>query len=161
MIFFHIQVSVCMLVYMYHYLYILKHQSKWDFFQFRCLSVCISECQYVSVSVCIYQCLYISVSVCISVCMYQCQYVSVSVCMCVSVYISECVCLCFFLVVYNKAQVQRISNREFKLWTFLQGLATFLVEKCVISHQSRNIVQNLTANHHTFPFITKWTFIHA
>ena len=150
------------------YLYIIKHKSKSDFFphsgiclyaclyvsllvyskasikmrffQFRCLSVCISECQYVSVSACIYQCLYISVSVCISVCMYQCQYVSVSVCMCVSVCISECVCLCFFLVVYNKAQVQRISNREFKLWTFLQGtesrVATFLAETCVMSHQS-------------------------
>ena len=139
------------------YLYIIKHKSKSDFFphsgiclyaclyvsllvyskasikirffQFRCLSVCISECQYVSVSVCIYQCLYISVSVCISVCMYQCLYVSVSV----------CVCVCF-LVVYNKAQAQRISNREFKLWTFLQGtesrMATFLAEICVISHQS-------------------------
>ena len=136
MIFFHIQVSVCMLVYMYHYLYILKHQSKWVFFQFRCLSVCISECQYVSVSVCIYQCLYISVSVCISVCMYQCLYVSVSVCLCVSVCISErvCVCLCFFLVVYNKAQAQRISNREFKLWTFLQGSGDFSCwEMCNVS----------------------------
>jgi len=124
------------------YLYIIKHKSKSDFFphsgiclyaclyvsllvyskasikirffQFRCLSVCISECQYVSVSVCIYQCLYISVSVCISVCMYQCLYVSVSVCVCG-----------FFLVVYNKAQAQRISNREFKLWTFLQGSGDF------------------------------------
>ena len=25
------------------------------------------------------------------------------------------------LAVYNKAQAQRISNREFNLWTFLQG----------------------------------------
>ena len=32
----------------------------------------------------------------------------------------ECVCV-FFLAVYNKAQAQRISNREFKLWTILQG----------------------------------------
>ena len=42
---------------------------------------------------------------------------------------------------YNKEQIQRISNREFKLWTFLQGtesrVATFLAEICVISHQSR------------------------
>ena len=40
-----------------------------------------------------------------------------------------CVCVCV-LAVYNKAQAQRISNREFKLWTFLQGtesrVATFL-----------------------------------
>ena len=94
-------------------------------------------------SVCIYQCLYISVSVCISVCMYQCLYVSVSVCLCVSVCISERVCVCvfvFFLVVYNKAQAQRISNREFKLWRFLQGtesrVATFLAETCVMFYQS-------------------------
>ena len=44
------------------------------------------------------------------------------------------------LAVYNKAQAQRISNREFKLWTFLQGtesrVATFLAETRVISHQS-------------------------
>ena len=44
------------------------------------------------------------------------------------------------LAVYNKAQAQRISNREFKLWTFLQGtefrVATFLDETCVMSHQS-------------------------
>ena len=44
------------------------------------------------------------------------------------------------LAVYNKAQAQRISNREFKLWTFLQGtesrVATFLAETCVMSHQS-------------------------
>ena len=50
-----------------------------------------------------------------------------------------CVCLCV-LAVYNKAQAQRISNREFKLWTFLQGtesrVATFLDETCVMSHQS-------------------------
>ena len=43
------------------------------------------------------------------------------------------------LAVYNKAQAQRISNREFKLWTFLQGtesrVATFLAETCVMSHQ--------------------------
>ena len=54
-------------------------------------------------------------------------YVCMYVCMCV------CVCVCV-LAVYNKAQ--RISNREFKLWTFLQGtesrVATFLAETCVI-----------------------------
>jgi len=48
-----------------------------------------------------------------------------------------CVCV---LAVYNKAQAQRISNREFNLWTFLQGnesiVATFLAETCVMSHQS-------------------------
>ena len=41
------------------------------------------------------------------------------------------------LAVYNKAQAQRISNREFKLWTFLQGIesrvANFLAETCVMS----------------------------
>ena len=50
---------------------------------------------------------------------------------------SVCVCV---LAVYNKAQAQRISNREFKLWTFLQGteskVATFLAEIFVMSHQS-------------------------
>ena len=44
------------------------------------------------------------------------------------------------LAVYNKAQAQRISIREFKLWTFLQGtesrVATFLADKCVRPHQS-------------------------
>ena len=47
------------------------------------------------------------------------------------------VCACV-LAVYNKAQ--RISNREFKLWTFLQGtesrVASFLAETRVMSHQS-------------------------
>ena len=50
-----------------------------------------------------------------------------------------CVCVCV-LAVYYKAQAQRISNREFKLWTFLQGtesrVATFLAETCVMSNQS-------------------------
>ena len=53
----------------------------------------------------------------------------------VYVYIYVCVCV---LAVYNKAQ--RISNHEFKLWTFFQGtesrVATFLAETCVMSHQS-------------------------
>ena len=44
------------------------------------------------------------------------------------------------LAVYYKEQAQRISNREFKLWTFLQGtesrVATFLAETCLMSHQS-------------------------
>ena len=54
-----------------------------------------------------------------------------------------CVCVCVFvcvLAVYNKAQAQIISNREFTLWTFLQGtearVATVLAETCVMSHQS-------------------------
>ena len=59
--------------------------------------------------------------------------------MCVCVCVSESVCVCF-LAVYNKPQAQRISNREFKLWTFLRGtesrVATFLAETCVMSHQS-------------------------
>ena len=47
-----------------------------------------------------------------------------------SLSLSLCVCVCVcVLAVYNKAQ--RISNREFKLWTFLQGtesrVTTFLV----------------------------------
>jgi len=44
------------------------------------------------------------------------------------------------LALYNKAQAHRISNREFKLWTIIQGtesrVATFHAEKCVMSHQS-------------------------
>ena len=52
-----------------------------------------------------------------------------------------CVCVCVFVIaVYYKALAQRISNREFKLWTFLQGtesrVAIFLAETCVMSHQS-------------------------
>ena len=50
-----------------------------------------------------------------------------------------CVYVCV-LAVYHKAQAQIISNREFKLWSFLQGtesrVATFLAETCVMSHQS-------------------------
>ena len=57
--------------------------------------------------------------------------------MCLSVSTCVCVCACV-LAVYNKAQ--RISNREFKLWMFLQvtesRVATFLAETCVMSHQS-------------------------
>ena len=54
---------------------------------------------------------------------------------------SVCVCVCVcVLAVYNKAQAQIISKREFKLWTFLRGtesrVATFLAETCVMSHQS-------------------------
>ena len=55
--------------------------------------------------------------------------------MCVGVCICAGVCV---LAVYNTAPI--ISNREFKLWTFLQGSesrgATFLAETCVMSHQS-------------------------
>ena len=46
------------------------------------------------------------------------------------------------LAVYNKAQAPapRISNHEFKLWTFLQGtesrVATFLAETCIICNVS-------------------------
>ena len=57
--------------------------------------------------------------------------------MCVCVCVCLCVCV---LAVYYKAQAQIISNREFKLRTFLQGtesrVATFLAETCVVSHQS-------------------------
>ena len=42
--------------------------------------------------------------------------------------LKDMVCVCV-LAVYNKAQPQRISNPEFKLWTFL-------AETCVMSHQS-------------------------
>ena len=63
----------------------------------------------------------------------------VFVCVCV------CVCVCV-LALYNKAQAQRISNREFKLWTFLQGtesrVATFLADTCVMSHQSHSDVNS-------------------
>jgi len=56
------------------------------------------------------------------------------VCVCVYVWVcvKVCVCVCVCVLdVYYKAQAQRISNREFKLWTFLQGtksrVATFLM----------------------------------
>ena len=71
--------------------------------------------------------------------------VNMYVCACVR----ACVCVCV-LAVNNKARAQRISNREFKLWTFLQGtesrVATFLAETCVMSHQSPtylNILRDL------------------
>jgi len=55
--------------------------------------------------------------------------------MCVYLWVRVCI-----LAVYNGAQAQSISNREFKLWTFLQGTesreATFLAETRVMSHQS-------------------------
>ena len=86
------------------------------------LSVCVGESACVSVCVCMF------VYVC--VCEYVCE------CMCVC----TCVCVCVCLAVYNKAQAQRISNREFKLWTFVQGtesrVATFLAETCIMTHQS-------------------------
>ena len=44
------------------------------------------------------------------------------------------------LAVHNKAQAQIISNREFKLWTILQGttsrVATFHAVTCVMSQRS-------------------------
>ena len=55
-------------------------------------------------------------------------------------FVHVCACVCVYvcvLAVYNKAQAQRISKREFKLWTFLQGtesrVATFLAETCVMT----------------------------
>ena len=59
-----------------------------------------------------------------------------------------CVCVCV-LAMYYKAQAQIISNREFKLWTFLQGtesrVATFLAETCVMSHQAKSKYESPTA----------------
>ena len=73
------------------------------------------------------------------VCVCVCVYICVCVCVCVYIYVCVCVCVCV-LAVYNNAQAQRISNREFKLWTFLQGtesrVATFLAKTCVMSQQS-------------------------
>ena len=49
-----------------------------------------------------------------------------------------CVCVCVRVLAMYK-QAQRISNRDFKLWTVLRGnesrVATFLAETCVMSHQ--------------------------
>ena len=46
----------------------------------------------------------------------------------------------YVLAMHNKGRTQRISNREFKLWTFLQWtksrMATFHAETCVMSRQS-------------------------
>ena len=72
------------------------------------------------------------------------MYVCVCVCVCVCVRACVCVCVCVCVVVYNKAQAQIISNREFKFLTLLHGtesrLATFFnVEACVMSsHQSQH-----------------------
>ena len=74
------------------------------------------------------------------VCVCVCVYVSLCVCVCARACVCVCarVCVCVCLAEYNKAQ--RISNREFKLWTFLQGtesrVGTFLAETCVMSHPS-------------------------
>jgi len=58
--------------------------------------------------------------------------------LCFITFIVTSVCVCV-LAVYNKAQAQIVWNREFKLWTFLQGteyrVATFHAETCVMSHQ--------------------------
>ena len=59
----------------------------------------------------------------------------------IKTFITPEIILCvFFFTVYNMAQAQRISNREFKLWKFLQRtesrVATFLAETCVMPHQS-------------------------
>ena len=74
---------------------------------------------------------------------YECVCVFVRACVCVRACVRACACTCVRvcdLPVYNKAQAQRISNREFKLWTFLQEtesrVTTFLAETCVMSHQS-------------------------
>jgi len=73
----------------------------------------------------------------IILCHLVCTFVCVYICVCLCVYIYICVCtfLCV-LAVCIMAHVQRISNREFKLWTFLQGtesrVATFLAETYVI-----------------------------
>ena len=95
-----------------------------------CGSLCLFVREYVCAckNVCMHMCVYQLVHVCWGwVCL------TLNVCVCVSVY--ECVCVCV-LAVYNKAQAQRISIREFKLWTFLQGIesrvATFLAETCVM-----------------------------
>ena len=65
------------------------------------------------------------------------KYFIVCVSACVRACVCVCVCVCVCLAVYNKAQAQRIANREFKLWTFLQGtesrVATFLAETCVMT----------------------------
>ena len=64
-------------------------------------------------------------------------YLRLGVCMYMYMYIYIYIYVCV-LAVYNKAQAQRISNREFKLWTFLQGtesrVATFLAETYIMSH---------------------------
>ena len=84
--------------------------------------------------------------VCVSVYVCICMYIYIYIYIYVYVYVggvSVCVRVCVrVLAVYNRAQAQRISNREFKLWTFLQGtesrVATFLAETSVMSHQSLN-----------------------
>jgi hypothetical protein len=89
-----------------------------------------------------------------------CVYVYACLCVCVYVYV-WCICMCVcgvlcgvcvcVLAVYNKAQAQRISNRKFKLWIFLQEtetrVATFLVGTCVMSHQSLSRQAKTKANH--------------
>ena len=63
------------------------------------------------------------------------------------VYVCVCVCVCV-LAVYYKAQAQRISNREFKLRTFLHGtesrVATFIADTCIMSHQSFSTADKAT-----------------
>ena len=87
---------------------------------------------------------------CTSVCMLcVCLFLRIYVYIYIYIYIYVCVCVCVcvrararVLAVYNKAQAQIISNREFKIWTFLPGtesrVATVLADTCVMSHQSPN-----------------------
>ena len=53
---------------------------------------------------------------------------------------TKCVFMCV-LAVYNKAQAQIISNREFKLWTFLQG-----TESRVATHLSETYDSGVTSS---------------
>jgi len=72
------------------------------------------------------------------------------VCVCVRararVYVVACVHECI-LAVYNKAEAQRLSNREFKLWTIIQVTESREAETSVMSHQSLRLQSNTKANH--------------
>ena len=90
--------GICLYACLYVSLLVYSKASiKMSFFPIQ-----VSVCMYQWVSVCISECLYISVSVYISVCMYQCLYVSVSVCISECVYV--CVCMyqsvCVFFLVF-------------------------------------------------------------
>jgi len=65
------------------------------------------------------------VRACVCVCVCVRESVSRFVCVGVHACVRSCVCVYVcVLVVSNKAQSERISKREFKLWTIFLGLNT-------------------------------------
>jgi len=126
------------------------------------LTYALNDVHLIASCVCGYMC--VCGCVCLCACLFLFGLVFVCVLCVFSLSVYVCVCVFFFLAVYNKAQAQRISNREFKLWTFLRGtesrVATFLAETCVMSHQSLIFVYlfSLGFIHRNSSCCSSWSF---